>query len=130
MKGTLVAVAAATMVFGAVVAHAEGKMGGPGFRTLSGAGNFVPNSDGQSFGVSPAIGVRQWMTEKVGFDVAVGVSTASFEDGSPATKKGEGTGLAFDIGVPYAAKKWDKVSFILEDDRRGRGKQAAQIEMA
>lgn len=26
-------------------------------------------------------------------------------------------------------KEGDKVSFVLEDDRRGRGKQAAQLEM-
>jgi cold shock protein len=29
-----------------------------------------------------------------------------------------------------ALNEGDKVTFVLEDDRRGRGKQAAQIEMA
>jgi CspA family cold shock protein len=29
----------------------------------------------------------------------------------------------------HSLKEGDKVSFILEDDRKGRGKQAGQIEM-
>lgn len=29
----------------------------------------------------------------------------------------------------HALKEGDKVSFVLEDDRRGRGKQAAKIEL-
>ena len=30
----------------------------------------------------------------------------------------------------HALNEGDKISFVLEDDRRGRGKQAAQIEKA
>ena len=30
----------------------------------------------------------------------------------------------------HSLKEGDKVSFMVEDDRKGRGKQAAQIEMA
>jgi cold shock protein len=30
----------------------------------------------------------------------------------------------------YSLKEGDKVSFVLEDDRKGRGKQAGQIEKA
>jgi CspA family cold shock protein len=32
-------------------------------------------------------------------------------------------------GIP-ALKEGDRVSFVLEDDQRGRGKQAAKIELA
>jgi CspA family cold shock protein len=35
-----------------------------------------------------------------------------------------------DVFVHVTALEGDKVTFVLEDDRRGRGKQAAQIEMA
>ncbi|MDX2159356.1 MAG: cold-shock protein [Hyphomicrobiaceae bacterium] len=37
---------------------------------------------------------------------------------------------ALELAGIRTLKEGDKVSFVLEDDRKGRGKQAGQIEMA
>jgi outer membrane protein W len=112
VKKLLIAAAAVTLLVGPVAVHAEGTMGGLGFRTLNGPGYFLPNS-GVGFSTSATIGIRHWFSEKAGVDVAVGFTTLKAESGPPTTTIDEGTGFAFDVGVPYAAKKWDKVNFIV-----------------
>jgi len=86
-------------------------MGGIGFRTLDGPSNSLTNVP-VSFSVSPALGIRHWFSEKAGVDLAVGFTTLSLESGPPTTKTDEGTGFVFDAGIPWAVKKWEKVSFI------------------
>ena len=113
LKKTLIAMVAASILFGAVAAQAAEStmMGGLGFRTLQGPANQLVNST-INFGTSPAIGIREWMTDKVGLDVAVGFTSLSVKGGTPQVKGDEGTGFVIDAGLPLAAKKWDKVTFI------------------
>jgi hypothetical protein len=96
---------------GSAHAAAEGTMGGLGFRSLDGPTNTLSNS-GVQFSTSPAIGVRHWFSGQAGVDLAIGFSSLSVEGGNPSTKADEGTGFVFDAGIPWAVKKWDKVSFI------------------
>ena len=107
-----------TILFAALIlvssssAQAAGTMGGLGFRTLSGPENALFNS-GIAFSASPALGVRQWFSETVGADLAIGFTSLSYEAGAPTTKVDEGTGFVLDVGIPIVAKKWDKVNFIV-----------------
>jgi outer membrane protein with beta-barrel domain len=111
MKKLLVTAMAVALLLGSVAAHAQEKMGGLGFRTLNGPGIGLPNS-GVSVGASPTIGIRQWFTPQFGVDLAVGFTSLKVEAGPPTTDTAEGTGFAFDVGVPYSLKTWDKVNFI------------------
>jgi hypothetical protein len=86
-------------------------MGGIGFRSLDGPSNSLTAAP-VSFSVSPALGIRHWFSEKAGVDLAVGFTTLSLELSPPTTKTDEGTGFVFDAGIPWALKKWEKVSFI------------------
>ena len=109
----LITLAAALLLVAAGSAHAakEGTMGGLGFRSLDGPTNTLLNS-GVSFTTSPAIGIRHWFSEKAGVDLAIGFSSLSVEGGNPSTKADEGSGFVFDAGIPWAVRKWEKVSFI------------------
>lgn len=89
----------------AASAHAEGTMGGFGFR--SGAGL---NTGPVGITASPTIGIRHWFTSQMAGDVAVGFVTASLEQGG--TKTDEASGFAFDLGLPISMKSWDKVNVI------------------
>lgn len=89
----------------AASAHAEGPMGGFGFRS-GGALNTGP----VGISASPTVGIRHWFTSQMGGDIAVGFTTASQEING--TKTDEGTGFAFDLGLPISMKSWDKVNVI------------------
>jgi outer membrane protein W len=97
---------------GSAQAAKEGTMGGIGFRTLDGPSNTVGTvGGGINFTTSPALGIRHWFSDKAGVDLAVGFSTLSLEQNS--TKTDDGSGFVFDAGIPWAVKKWEKVSFIV-----------------
>ena len=109
MKKHLIAAIAASLLLGSVAAHAQDQMGGLGFRTLSDpAGDFAGFV---GFSTSPAIGIRQWFGPTLGVDAAVGFTTFNVEDQGITTD--EGTGFVIDVGLPWSAKKWDRVNFIL-----------------
>lgn len=89
----------------AASAHAEGTMGGFGFRSG------VPFNTGVvTVSAAPTIGIRHWFTSQMGGDLAVGFSTVSVENNG--TKTDEGSGFAFDAGLPISMKSWDKVNVI------------------
>ena len=101
---------AATLLAGA--AHAE-VMGGIGFRSLGlGLNAPVPTSI-IVFDASPTIGIRHWISERVALDGAIGFSTVTAEVGPPTADVAEGSGFAFDLGIPLSAKKWDEVNVIV-----------------
>lgn len=112
MKKNLIAVAAVSLLLSATSVFAGTTKGGLGFRTLNGPFNALENTN-VGFSVTPAIGVRQWFTETVGFDAAIGFSSLTAEGSPPTTKLDEGTGFAIEIGMPFILKKMDKVNFIL-----------------
>lgn len=112
MKILLITASAATLLLAPVAAHAQDTMGGLGFRTLNDPAGPVAGTI-FGFSTSPAIGIRQWFGPRLGLDLGVGFSTFSVEQGPPTTTTDEGTGFVLDVGLPYAAKKWDKVSFIV-----------------
>ncbi len=85
----------------APVVHADGPMGGLGFRSLSGGG------------ATPSIGVRHWLNERAGFDAGIGFLTASNESGTPLVTTDEATGFSFDVGVPISARRWEKVNVLV-----------------
>ena len=97
---------AATLLAGAAQAEV---MGGLGFRS---AGATV-SSPTVTLDVSPTIGVRHWISERMGLDGAIGFASLTAEAGPPTTDIGEASGFTFDLGVPISAKKWDKVNVIL-----------------
>ena len=107
----LTMLAAALLIVTAGSAQAAGTMGGLGFRSLDGPTNSLINS-GVTFTTSPAIGIRHWFSGQAGVDLAIGFSSLSVEGGSPSTKADEGSGFVFDAGIPWAVRKWEKVSFI------------------
>jgi hypothetical protein len=53
-----------------------------------------------------------------------------FHNKAALTKIGIERGMVDQAGVIRSLNEGDKVTFTLEDDRRGRGKQAGQIEKA
>lgn len=110
-KLTTLAAALLLVAAGSAHAAAAGSMGGIGFRSLDGPSNSLTAAP-VSFSVSPALGIRHWFSEKAGVDLAVGFTTLSLELSPPTTKTDEGTGFVFDAGIPWALKKWEKVSFI------------------
>jgi hypothetical protein len=85
-------------------AFAQDPMGGLGFRS----GGALDT--GLGFAASPTVGIRQWFTSQVGVDAAIGFTTFSTEING--TKTDEGSGFAFDLGVPISLKSWEKVNFI------------------
>lgn len=99
MKRSMLVAIATVLMAGAV--HAEDRMGGIGFRSLAAAGG------------QPALGIRHWLTDQLGFDAAIGFSTSSFKQGVPLTTTDEVSGVSFDIGVPISAKKWDRVNLLV-----------------
>ncbi len=103
MKKILTTAVALLTVAGA--AYAEAPMGGLGFRSGT-----LLDSSVLGFSASPTVGLRQWFTEQVGVDAAIGFTSLSTEVNG--TKTDEGTGFAFDIGVPISLKSWEKVNFI------------------
>ena len=112
MKRIAFVALATTTTLLAGAAHAE-VMGGIGFRSLgSGLAANVPSSS-VSFSASPAIGVRHWVSERMALDGAIGFSTLKAEAGPPTADVAEGSGFAFDLGIPLSAKKWDKVNVIV-----------------
>ena len=114
----LMTLAAALLLMAAPSAQAADTMGGLGFRTFAGpvGAITVPTSLTTTtdipFGTSPTIGVRQWFTEKVGVDLAIGFSSLSLKQDPGGVKFGDGTGVVVDVGIPIVAKKMDKVNFI------------------
>ncbi len=111
MKKNLIAVAAVSLLLSATSVFAATTKGGLGFRTLNGPFNALENT-GVGFTITPAIGVRQWFTETVGFDAAIGFTSLKAVGSPPTTTLDEGTGFAFEIGMPFILKKMDKVNFI------------------
>lgn len=104
---------AAAMLTLATAAHAQGTMGGLGFRSLSVGVASQLNNTNIDFSATPAIGIRQWLSEKVAVDLAVGFTSLSAEGGTPTVDLDEGTGFALDAGIPFALKKWDRVTFMV-----------------
>ena len=89
----------------AASAHAEGTMGGFGFRSG------VPfNTNVVQVSAAPTIGIRHWFTPTMGVDLAVGFASVSVENNG--TKTDEGSAFAFDAGLPISMKSWDKVNVI------------------
>lgn len=107
-KIALVAVAAALL---ASAAHAEGKMGGLGFR--SGASGVSASVPGFAAEATPTIGIRHWLSERAGFDVGFGFVSLNQETGPPTVDTFDGTGFSFDLGIPISAKRWEKVNVIV-----------------
>lgn len=85
----------------AASAHAQDPMGGLGFRSGGSSGGFDP---------TPTVGIRQWFSSQIGVDAAIGFASQNIEDNG--TKVQEGTGFAFDLGLPISLKSWEKVNFI------------------
>ena len=108
----IVLVVLATTLF-SMAAHADGTMGGIGFRSTGYIS--VPSFAPITVVASPTIGVRHWLSERVGLDGAIGFATASAEVAAADTlfEKTEGTALTFDAGVPFSMKKWEKVNLIV-----------------
>lgn len=111
MKKLTTLATALLLVAAASAQAAEGTMGGIGFRSLDGPSNTLTAAP-VTFSVSPALGIRHWFSPKAGVDLAVGFTTLSLELSPPTTKTDEGTGFVFDVGIPWAVKKWEKVNFI------------------
>jgi hypothetical protein len=107
-KIVLIAITATVL---AATAHAEGRMGGLGFRSLSGGTPLLVSSSLIVLSSTPTIGIRQWMSERIGLDGAIGFATTKLESGG--TDTGDGNGFSFDLGVPISAKQWDKVNVIV-----------------
>lgn len=103
LKKTVTLVALFMMV--AVAAHAEGTMGGFGFR--QGA---ALNTGPVGLSASPTVGIRHWFSEQMAADLAVGFVSTNLDVNG--TKTDEGTGFAFDLGLPISMKSWDKVNVI------------------
>lgn len=80
-------------------------MGGFGFR--QGA---ALNTGPVGISASPTVGIRHWFTSSMGGDIAVGFVSTSLE--LNGTKTDEGSGFAFDAGLPISMKSWDKVNVI------------------
>jgi hypothetical protein len=102
----------------AVSAHAQETKGGFGFR--SGA---ALNTGPIGFSASPTVGIRHWFTSQMGGDIAVGFATVSVDNNGTTTD--EGSGFAFDLGLPISLKSWDKVNFIF---RPGFAYQSATLK--
>ena len=100
----------ATLLAGA--AHAE-VMGGIGFRSSTATLSAPVPSSSFSFDASPTIGIRHWISERMGLDGAIGFASMTAEAGPPTTDIAEGSGFTFDLGVPISAKKWDEVNVIV-----------------
>lgn len=111
MKRIVFAAVAVTVL--AMPAHAEGTMGGLGFRSAA-AGVAAPLAPGLlTFETTPTIGIRHWLSERAGFDGAFGFTSLAVEAGPPTADVADATGFAFDVGVPISAKKWEKVNVIV-----------------
>jgi hypothetical protein len=94
-----------TLIATAAFAQGSTSMGGFGFRQGASL-----NTGPVGISASPTVGIRQWFTSQMGADLAVGfVSTTLDVNG---TKTDEGTGFAFDLGLPISMKSWDKVNVI------------------
>jgi len=88
-------------------AHAEGTMGGLGFRTGTSPFMNLPITPLQ-VEASPTIGGRHWLNPKVGLDFGLGYNQLKVDPGSSTW-----TGFSFDVGLPISIKKVnDKVNFI------------------
>ena len=100
MKKIVIAVVA--MLTLAAAAHAEGTMGGLGFHS-SGA----------------PVGLRQWFTDQMGVDLGVGFSSDGFEvKAAGAPKFKNASTFVFELGLPFSAKKWERVNFIVRPGLR------------
>ena len=101
----LLAITSVLMTF-AGAAFAQAPMGGIGFRS----GQAL--STGQvGLDATPTVGIRHWFSPKMGVDGAIGFTTLSLETNGTTTD--EGSGFAFDLGLPISLKSWDKVNFLL-----------------
>ena len=100
------AVIAALLLLAAPSAHAEGTMGGLGFRTTASPFAYLKLSQNET---QPTVGGRHWFTEQVAVDVGIGYNQDKYE---PATETW--TGFSFDLGLPILLKKVsDRVLFLL-----------------
>ena len=108
MKKIACVALAATLLAGA--AHAE-VMGGLGFRSSGPIS--VPTAAPVDFSASPTIGIRHWVSDRLGLDGAIGFATLSAEGGTPSTTVAEGSGFTFDLGLPISMKSWEKVNVIV-----------------
>ncbi len=105
MKKKLALACLFMVVAGSAFAQETASMGGLGFR--SGA---ALNTGPVGISASPTVGIRHWFSGQMGGDLAVGFATASVENNG--TKTDEGSGFAFDLGLPISMKSWEKVNVI------------------
>ncbi|HEY6194369.1 MAG TPA: outer membrane beta-barrel protein [Candidatus Eisenbacteria bacterium] len=100
---------AAAALLGAVTAHAtEGTMGGLGFHVGSSPFSGILISSGPA--TTPTLGIRQWFTPSVGFDLGVGYNVFNSTQGA---QRDQWTGFAVEAGLPFVAKRWEHVSFVV-----------------
>ena len=111
MKRIALIAIAATLLAGA--AHAEGTMGGLGFRSAGPGAAAALSTSPFILSTSPTLGVRHWLSERAGIDAAFGFVTLTAESGTPTATSDEATGFAFEVGIPVSAKKWEKVNVII-----------------
>lgn len=50
------------------------------------------------------IGIRTWLSDKMGLDLGIGFNNQSISNGGQST-----SGFTFDAGLPLVMKSWDKV---------------------
>jgi len=93
----------------AVPAHAEGPMGGLGFRSGSSPFSTLNNlAFLYPVELSPTVGGRHWINDQVGLDLGVGYNQFEIDAGPR-----KWTGFVFDIGLPISLKRVsDNVNFI------------------
>jgi len=112
-KFTILA-ALALLVGGAVTAQAGDMKGGLGFHVgdspMSGIFSFVNPLAPNASRAAATVGGRQWVSEKVGVDAAIGYNSFKAEQG---TQVETWTGMSFDLGLPIVVKKLPHVNFIV-----------------
>jgi hypothetical protein len=105
---TLRFVAAAIVLLAGAAAHAaDENHGGLGFHVGSSPFAGILLTTGPA--TSPTLGMRQWFTNSVGFDLGVGFNIF---DSVQGTQNETWTGFAIEAGLPLVVKEWSKVNFI------------------
>jgi hypothetical protein len=105
VKKSIILAAVALLLGSALTAQAADVKGGIGFHVgeapLSGILAFVNPLTPNAGEAAATVGGRQWVSEKVGIDVALGFNSFKAEQG---TQQETWTGLSFDIGLPIVVK--------------------------
>ena len=114
MKKSIILATAALLLGSALTAQAADVKGGIGFHLgetpLSGILTFVNPLTPNASKAAATVGGRQWVSETVGIDAALGFNSFKAEQG---TQKETWTGMSFDIGLPIVVKRFDKVNLIV-----------------